>query len=125
MIRAQSLLRGMLTCVLLAAVLAVTAAQASAQDITVRGTGTCQAYLDAQNNNNVQEAVKQLTWLLGYLSGIAVAKQVDILGNNNSADVLLDWANTYCQRYPTKYLSDAGDLYYRYRLEQIKASNQK
>ena len=125
MTRPQSLLRRMLRCGLLAAALAATAIQASAQDVTVRGSGTCQTYLDAKRSNSVQEAVKDLTWFMGYMSGLAVANHVDILGKGDSADSMLNWVDAYCERYPAKYLSDAGDLYYRFRLEQMKASNPK
>lgn len=125
MTRGQSLLRRMLTCILLAAVLTVTAMQARAQDVTVRGSGTCQDYLDAKRSNSVQEAVKDLTWFMGYVSGLAVANHVDVLGKSSSADSMFDWVNAYCERYPAKYLSDAGDLYYRYRVEQMKASYPK
>lgn len=125
MTKRQTLPRKMLRCGLLAAALAVAAMQASAQDVTVRGSGTCQDYLDAKRSNNVQEAVKDLTWFMGYMSGLAVALHVDILGKDSNADSMLHWVDAYCQRYPAKYLSDAGDLYYRYRVEQMKASYPK
>ena len=121
----QSLMRRMLTSGLIAAALAVTAMQARAQDVTVRGSGTCQAYLDAERSNDVQGAVKQLNWLLGYVSGLAVARHVDVLGNGDGAESMLDWVDAYCQRYPAKYLSDAGNLFYTYRVEQMKAAYPK
>ena len=124
MTKRQTLPRRILTCGLLATVLAMTAIQASAQNVTVRGSGTCQAYLDAKRNS-VQEAVKDLNWLLGYMSGLAVATQVDVLGKGDNADFMLTWVNAYCQLYPAKYLSDAGDLYYRFVKEQMKASYAK
>jgi hypothetical protein len=46
--KGRTFLRKMLTCALLAACLAVTARQARAQGVTVRGAGTCQAYMDAK-----------------------------------------------------------------------------
>ena len=125
MTKTQTLTRKMLRCGLLAACLAVSAIQASAQNVTVRGSGTCQAYLDAKRSGDVNQAVKELTWLLGYMSGLAVARQVDVMGTADSADSMLTWVDAYCGRYPAKYLSDAGDLYYRFRLEQMKASNPK
>ena len=125
MTRAQSLTRRLLACTLLALTLALTATQAKAQDVTVRGSGTCQDYLDAKRSNNVQEAVKDLTWFMGYLSGLAVATHVNVLGKGDSAESMLDWVDAYCGRYPAKYLSDAGDLYYTYRVEQMKASYPK
>lgn len=112
----------MLRCGLLATVLAAAAMQASAQGVTVRGSGTCQAYLDAKAHNSVQDAVKDLTWLLGYMSGLAVATHVNILGSDDNAESMLKWVDTYCQLYPAKYLSDAGDLYYRFLKEQMKAA---
>jgi hypothetical protein len=118
----QTLPRRMLRCALLATALAVTAIQASAQNVTVRGSGTCQAYLDAKARNNVQDAVKDLTWLLGYVSGLAVATHVNVLGSEDHADLMLKWVDTYCQLYPAKYLSDAGDLYYRFLKERLQAS---
>jgi hypothetical protein len=111
----------MLICGMLATALAVTAIQASAQNVTVRGAGTCQAYLDAKRNGEVNQAVNDLTWLLGYVSGLAVANHVDILGKLDPAESMLNWVDTYCQVYPARYLSDAGDLYYRFRIEQMKA----
>jgi len=125
MTRVKSLTHRVLACVLLALTLAVTATHASAQDVTVRGSGTCQDYLDAKRSNNVQEAVKDLTWFMGYLSGLAVATHVNVLGKGDSAESMLDWVDAYCGRYPAKYLSDAGDLYYTYRVEQMKASYPK
>jgi hypothetical protein len=120
MTKGKTLPRKMLRCGLLAAALAVTAIQASAQNVTVRGSGTCQAYLDAKRNS-VQEAVKDLNWLLGYMSGLAVATQVNILGNGDNAESMLNWVDAYCQRYPARYLSDAGDLYYRFLKERMQA----
>jgi hypothetical protein len=121
MTKGQTLPRRMLRVGLLAIAMAVTAIQASAQNVTVRGSGTCQAYLDAKRNS-VQEALKDLNWLLGYMSGLAVATQVDVLGKGDNADFLLKWVDGYCQLYPAKYLSDAGDLYYRFLKEQMKVS---
>jgi hypothetical protein len=122
MIKKQTFLRRMLRCALLATALTVTAIQASAQNVTVRGSGTCQAYLDAKRNS-VEEAVKDLNWLLGYMSGLAVATQVDVLGKGDNGEFMLKWVDAYCELYPAKYLSDAGDLYYRFRKEQMKAAS--
>jgi hypothetical protein len=125
MTRIQNLMRRMLTCGLLAVASDVTAMQARGQGVTVRGAGTCQTYLDAKHSNSVQEAVKDLVWFMGYVSGLAVANHVDIFGKDDNADAMFGWVNAYCERYPAKYLSDAGDLYYRYRLEQMRASYPK
>ena len=125
MTKGQTLPRRMLSCGLLATALAVTAMQASAQDVTVRGAGTCQAYLDAKRNyaEGENQALNQLTWLLGYLSGLAAATHVDILGNGDSAESIPTWVDIYCHRYPSNYLSDAGDLYYKFRKERMAGAS--
>jgi hypothetical protein len=104
---------------LLVTVLAGLGMQASAQGITVRGSGTCQAYLEAVSNS-VPEAVKELTWLLGYLSGLAVATDVNVLGHDD-AEGMVRWVYTYCQAHPAKYVSDAGDMYYKFLKERMQA----
>ena len=121
MSRGQYLRRRMLRPGLLAACLAVAAMLASAQGVAVRGAPTCQAYMDAKRTS-VEEAVTDLKWLLGYMSGLAVATQVDVLGRGDGSDSMLSWVNLYCQRYPAKSLSDAGDLYYRFLKEQMKGT---
>ena len=117
----QALLRNMLRCGLLAAILAVAATQASAQEISVRGARSCQAFLDAKRTS-VPQAASDLRWLLGYISGLAVATHVDILGKDN-ADSMLKFVDTYCQLRPADYLSDVGDLYYRVLKEQMKGTS--
>jgi hypothetical protein len=56
------------------------------------------------------------------MSGLAVATHVNVLGNDDNAEAMLKWVDTYCQLYPAKYLSDAGDLYYRFLKEQMIAN---
>jgi hypothetical protein len=101
--------------------MAVTVMQTSAQDITVRGAPTCRAYLEAKRNGDVNQALNHLTWFLGYMSGLAVARHVDVLGKD-SAESLFAGVDVYCERYPARNLSDAGDMYYGFRIEQMKAN---
>ena len=68
----------MLTWGLITAALAVTAIQASAQDVTVRGWERVRP-ISMQSSHSIPEAVKHLTWFLGYVSGLAVANHVNML----------------------------------------------
>lgn len=120
----RTLPRIILSCGLSAMALAITATPASAQGVTIRGARTCQAYLDAKDKS-VQDALKDLTWFLGYMSGLAVATHVDVLGAGDTAESVIAWVDTFCQRYPAKRLSDAGDLYYKFIIEQMKANPQR
>jgi len=116
-----NLARFVLRCGLLAAVLAVAAMKASAQDVTVRGAPTCQEYMAAKRTS-VPEAINDLKWLLGYMSGLAVARQLDILGKDGNGESMLTWVDMYCTRFPARSLSDAGDLYYRFLKDQLKGN---
>jgi hypothetical protein len=124
MLTRKALMHRLLRSGVLAACLLVSAVQADAQNVTVRGSGTCKEYLDDERNS-VDDAVKDLTWLLGYLSGLAVATHVDVLGKADNAVAMLNWVNSYCQTHPTIYLSDAGDQYYKLRIDQMKADAEK
>lgn len=117
----RTLQRRILRCALVSAVLAAAAVQASAQDVTVRGAPTCQAYMAAKRSS-ADEALTDLKWLLGYMSGLAVASHVDILSKPDNGQSMLTWVDLYCPRYPEKSLSDAGDLYYRFLKDQMKAN---
>jgi hypothetical protein len=93
----------------------------SAEDITVRGAPTCRAYLAAREkgkHGDTGEALSNLVWFLGYMSGLAVGTQVNVLEKDNNAASLINWLDVYCPRYPDKYLSDAGDLLHKYFKEQ-------
>jgi hypothetical protein len=49
-------------------------------------------------------------WLLGYLSGIAAAKNIDLLQGAERKSLFL-WMDNYCQKNPLKRISDgAHDL---------------
>lgn len=113
--------RRVLGCALLSTMLAAAAMQASAQDVTVRGAPTCQEYMAAKRTS-VEEAISDLKWLLGYMSGLAVATHVDILSKPDNGQSMLTWVDTYCPRYPARSLSDAGDLYFRFLKEQMKGT---
>lgn len=104
----------------LIAAASLTATHANAADVTVRGSPTCQAYMTAKHKTDTTEAMSDLVWLLGYMSGLAVGTQVDILARGDDGTSMLDWLDIYCQRFPTKYLSDAGDMYYGFLKQQIK-----
>jgi hypothetical protein len=113
--------KGLLKCTVLATAFVLTVMQASAEEVTLRGSGSCQEYLDARRNS-LQEAVKDLTWFMGYMSGLAAARQVNVLKAETGPESMVKWVDIYCQAYPAKYLSDAGNLYYRFLNEQMKTS---
>lgn len=49
-------------------------------------------------------------WLLGYLSGISAAKNIDLL-QGAERKTLFSWMDNYCQKNPLKLISDgAHDL---------------
>jgi len=94
---------------------------AQAADITVRGSPTCGAYLAAKEKSkhgDESEAFNDLVWFLGYMSGLAVGTNADVLAKNDNGQGAMEWLDVYCPRHPTKYMSDAGDVFYAFLKQQ-------
>lgn len=73
-----------------------------------RGSISCNDWLDDRSTKAGQAGkTPAASWLLGFLSGIAVAKDRDFFsGTKNEA--LFDWVDKYCASHTLEYTSDAG-----------------
>ena len=89
----------------------------SASAVTVRGGPSCATWLKdrqvSDSNGNYNEF-----WLLGYLSGIAVASNTDVLrGTPNNA--LMSWVDNYCRTNSLQNLEQAGgELFYELKRQK-------
>lgn len=98
-----------------------TTAPAVAGDITVRGSPTCREYLAAKDKSkagDTNEAYSDLVWFLGYMSGLAVGTNVNVLEKGDNGESAFTWLEVYCPRKPTAYLSDAGNIYFGFLKQQ-------
>jgi len=62
---------------------------------------SCVSWLDARARNEPY----QTAWLLGYLTGVSVGANVDILKNVRSQDIE-SWMDNYCKSNPQKKMTN-------------------
>ncbi len=62
-----------------------------------------------ENLNNPSSIATKHEWLLGYLSGIATATQIDFL-KGQEENSLFSWMNNYCHKNHLKNISDGANL---------------
>jgi hypothetical protein len=73
--------------------------------ITTRGAPACSAWL-SQRVSPDGEAI-ELSWIVGYLSGLAIGFNEDILGSVDNP-TLSAWLDKYCRAHPLDSLAVAG-----------------
>lgn len=74
--------------------------------VTVFGSRPCGGWVsDRQNGGSSKLAAE--AWLMGYLSGLASASEVDFMEGADAASMIL-WADNYCHANPLSYAHEAG-----------------
>jgi len=75
------------------------------------GASSCGEWIKDRADNSVENKIlwsfKEL-WLLGYLSGIAVSKNQNLLNGIDAASIEL-WMDNYCNSHPLDDIGDGGD----------------
>lgn len=79
-----------------------TAHQATA--LEVRGFRSCGKWISERAASDSSYAT---TWLVGYMSGIAMGAEIDILAGTDNQSIYL-WMDNYCRANPLKDTSDGG-----------------
>jgi hypothetical protein len=70
------------------------------------GVTSCEEWMNRHSTNDSSRE----EWLLGYLSGIAAGKNIDLLEGAERKSLFL-WMDDYCQKNPSKRIdSGAHDL---------------
>lgn len=70
-----------------------------------RGASSCSEWQQDRAGKATNDT--ETAWLIGYMAGIAVAKNHDILKDENYQS-LFSWVDDYCQSHPLEFVSDAG-----------------
>jgi hypothetical protein len=80
--------------------------------ITVLGSGavSCGSYLKAKDSMPIVHAAN-ISWIMGFLSGVAAAKRSDVL-NNTDSDAIEAAVTKYCQENPLGYVAEASTNVY-------------
>ena len=90
--------------VALTALVALCVISAPASAVTLRGTQSCGAWV---NDRHGVYAVPNLTWVIGFLSGLALESNKDFLRGTDN-DSISVWIDNYCHAHPLNDLSDAS-----------------
>ncbi len=87
----------------------VVATTASAVPVLTVNGGSCGAWVKTRTNNST---VQFMGWLEGYMSGLAVGYEKNILQGTDSESIFL-WMDNYCKANPLNGVADGGlDLFF-------------
>lgn len=97
---------------LLAAAVPMFAAGSAHAQIQTRGTPSCEDWMEdgkraeKEHGDRMADAMN-LSWLTGYLSGIATALRKDFIRGTDTP-ALIFWVDNYCRANAGRNLHDAG-----------------
>lgn len=96
--------------------------EAFAQKITIRGMSSCGSWVEEETKHKAPGSYinTRRTWVVGYLSGLAVASDVNFWGEQNinildPSSVYL-WIDNYCRTNPLKDIADASSALFLERI---------
>jgi hypothetical protein len=78
--------------------------------VTVKGMKSCETWV----KNRAEQPVHSLStmvdnaWLTGYLSGVAVARNIDFLRGVDE-NIIMSWMDNYCSNHPLDLIGYAAD----------------
>lgn len=111
----QKITKNILLSLITFSLLASEAIPANAVPISARGAPSCGEWVKNRTEHNLYESVN-ITWLMGFLSGLAIGKDVNFLPDTDAKSLYL-WIDNYCQANPLENVSLAG---YLLSLELVK-----
>jgi len=99
----------LVVCLLLAsgAIAASAALAAPAAGIEARQAPSCGEWI-AHREKSHPLALADASWLLGYLSGLAIAGGRDTLSGTDNASIY-QWMDAYCRKNPLRDVSSGGN----------------
>ena len=88
-----------------------------AQALGIRGSRSC-GVLIAEGKAETMGRIAAEAWLIGFLSGLVVATEKDVLQETDNASLFL-WMDNFCQREPLKNIAHGGaELFNKLRMEK-------
>ena len=108
-------------CTLLLLVPALGASVSNA--VSIRGAGDCGTWIEKQKEEEKGRFNSQQAWLVGYLSGLAVARQINFWGdqsaNSLSNESVFLWMDNYCKNNPLMGINDGADALFIERRKML------
>ncbi len=85
---------------------------ANSNAVTVKGMERCSAWLKnhAEQPAPSMNSLADDAWLDGYLSGVAVARNIDFLKGVDDTTIQ-SWMNNYCSDHPSDLVGYAADAF--------------
>jgi hypothetical protein len=77
----------------------------SGQAMTIRGAPTCGGWLTQRSAPEGEST--ELAWIVGFLSGLAIGFNEDILAPVDNADIST-WLDAYCRAHPLDSFASVG-----------------
>jgi hypothetical protein len=74
--------------------------------VEVRGGPSCGSWVQERQVRDWPSVANEL-WLVGFLSGLAVGSNHEILAGKDNPSLFL-WVDNYCRANPLKEVADAG-----------------
>jgi hypothetical protein len=82
----------------------ISSAASDSFGVTVRGSQSCGVWLSVQQKN---ARLQSETWLIGFLSGIAVALDSNFLKGTDNESIFL-WMDNFCRKNPLEQIGNGA-----------------
>jgi hypothetical protein len=79
-----------------------------ANAVNVRGARSCGEWIQSHAEANSWTALVEESWVIGYLSGMAMTSNTDFVHGTDNQSIFL-WISNYCQANPLNDVADASD----------------
>ena len=86
-------------------------AATNAKAVAIKGGASCGTWVKESKVEGWPRLVNR-SWLMGYLSGLVVESNRDVLRGTDAESLYL-WVDNYCQSNPLKDIDDAGYILFQ------------
>ena len=80
------------------------------------GTATCEQYLKIADDNAKQQLF--LSWAQGFISGLNLANNGDVVGEFGNSEILIAWLEQYCKKNPKEQFDAAVFRFVSFAIEE-------
>ena len=84
------------------------------------GTATCEQYLKISKDEAKKELF--LSWAQGFISGLNLTNNADLLGEFGNSEILTAWLEQYCKKNPLEQFDAAVFRYISFAIEERAAT---
>ncbi len=93
---------------------------AYADDLIIRASPACADWTKGRQIDKGRGAMVQTSWLMGYLSGLAMGSETDIFKNAAPNESLFLWMDHYCESYTTNTIGEGANVLYWEMIRKLR-----